>query len=55
MADILKALNEATNSAGLYLVPTEFSNRLLALVQAKAVIMNDCDIRQMAGLTKQVN
>jgi len=54
MADILKALNEATNSAGLYLVPTEFSNRLLALVQAKAVIMNDCDIRQMAGLTKYI-
>lgn len=54
MTDILKALNEATNSEGLYLVPTEFSNRLLALIQAKAVIMQDCDIRQMAGLTKYI-
>jgi len=54
MTDILKALNEATNSEGLYLVPSEFSNRLLALVQAQAVIMNDCDIRQMAGLTKYI-
>jgi len=54
MPSIQKALNEATNSDGLYLVPTEFSNRLLALVQAKAKIMNDCDIRQMAGLTKYI-
>ena len=54
MPDILKALNEATNSTGLYLVPTEFSNRLLALVQAKVVVYNDCDIRPMAGLTQYI-
>lgn len=54
MVDIQKALNEATNSAGLYLVPEEFSNRLLALVQAKTVVMPDMDLRQMAGLTKYI-
>ena len=50
----MKALVEATGSTGGHLVPDEFSNRLLALVQGKAVIMNDCDIRQMAGLTKYI-
>ena len=50
----MKALVEATNSTGGYLVPTEFSNRLLALIQAKAVIMNDCDIRQMASSVKYI-
>ncbi|MHA1383231.1 MAG: phage major capsid protein [Candidatus Helarchaeota archaeon] len=54
MANILKALVEGSNSAGGYLVPTEFSRRLLALVQAKAVVMDDCDIRQMAGLTQYI-
>ncbi len=54
MTDIMKALIEATGSMGGYLVPDEFSNRLLALIQAKAVIMNDCDIRSMAGLTKYI-
>lgn len=54
MVDILKALNEATSADGLYLVPTEFSNRLLALVQAKTVIMPDCDIRSMKGLTQYI-
>jgi len=54
MADIMKALNEATNSTGLYLVPTEFSNRLLALVQAKTVIMQDCDTVSMKGLTQYI-
>ena len=50
----MKALNEATNSTGLYLVPTEFSNRLLALIQAKSTVYPDCDIRQMAGLTQYI-
>jgi len=54
MVDIMKALNEATNSEGLYLVPTEFSNRLLALIQAKSTVYPDCDIRQMAGLTQYI-
>jgi len=54
MTDIMKALVEATGSTGGYLVPDEFSNRLLALIQAKAVIMQDCDIRQMAGITKYI-
>ena len=50
----MKALNESTNSAGLYLVPDEFSNRLQALIQAKAIVMSDCDIRSMAGLTQYI-
>jgi len=54
MSSIMKALVEATGSTGGYLVPDEFSNRLLALIQAKAVIMNDCDIRQMAGKTHYI-
>ena len=48
MPSITKALNEATNSAGGYLVPEEWSNQLLALIQGKAVVMNDLDVRQMA-------
>jgi len=54
MVDIMKALNEATNAEGLYVVPTEFSRRLLELVQAKVVVMNDCDVRQMNSLTQYV-
>lgn len=50
----MKALNEATNASGLYLVPTEFSNRLLALVQAKAVFHPDLDVRQMGSLTRYI-
>jgi HK97 family phage major capsid protein len=49
MADILKALNEATDSAGAYIVPDEFSRRLLGLVQQKAVTMQDLDVRKMAS------
>ena len=47
MVDILKALNEATSSEGGYVVPDEFSRRLLALVQAKSVTMQDLDVRKM--------
>lgn len=47
MASITKALNEATNSAGGFLVPDEFSRRLLALIQAKTVMMQDLDTRKM--------
>jgi len=47
MASITKALNEATNSAGGFLVPDEFSRRLLALVQQKTVTMEDLDTRNM--------
>ncbi len=50
----MKALNEATNASGLYLVPTEFSNRLLALVQAKAVFYPDLDVRSMNALTRYI-
>ena len=50
----MKALVEASNSAGGYLVPTEFSNRLLALIQNKAVIMGDCDIRSMNAQVKYI-
>jgi len=45
--NIQKALNEATNAQGGYLVPDEFSNRLLALVQEKTITMDDLDVRQM--------
>jgi len=48
MANILKAVIEATNSAGGYLVPDEFSNRLLALIQQKTITMQDLDQRKMA-------
>ena len=50
----MKALNEASDSSGAYLVPTEFSNRLLALVQAKAVFYPDLDVRQMGSLTRYI-
>ncbi len=43
----MKALNEATSSEGGYIVPDEFSRRLLALIQAKTVTMQDLDIRKM--------
>lgn len=54
MVDIIKALNEATDTDGLFVVPTEFSNRLLALVQTKVVVMNDCDTRPMNSLTQYI-
>jgi len=47
MSNILKALREATDAAGGYLVPEEFSARLLALVQAKTVVVPDLDEVQM--------
>ena len=47
MPSITKALNEATAGEGGYLVPDEFSNRLLALIQQKTVTMDDLDVRQM--------
>lgn len=47
MVDIIKALNEATDSSGAYIVPDEFSRRLLALIQAKSVTMQDLDVRKM--------
>jgi HK97 family phage major capsid protein len=49
MPSISKALNEATNAQGGFLVPDEFSNRLLALIQQKTITMNDLDVRQMAS------
>jgi len=49
MPSITKALNEATTTEGGFLVPDEFSNKLLALVQEKTIVMDDLDIRQMAS------
>ena len=43
MPSITKALNEGVNAAGGFLVPDEFSNRLLALIKQKAVVMDDLD------------
>lgn len=40
--DLVKALNEATTTAGGYLVPEEFATRLFELVQAQAVTIPDC-------------
>jgi HK97 family phage major capsid protein len=54
MPQITKALREATGSAGGYLVPEEFSNRLLALIQAKAITMADLDVRRMNHLTHYI-
>jgi len=47
MPSITKALNEATNSAGGYTVPDEFSNKLLALIQAQTITMDNLDVRKM--------
>jgi len=47
MADIKKALVESTDAAGGYLVPEEWSNRLLAFVNKKTVAVQDLDVRQM--------
>lgn len=47
MSNILKALREASDGAGGYLVPEEFSARLLQLVQEKTVIVPDLDTVQM--------
>jgi len=52
--DIIKALNEATDSAGGFVVPEELSNRLLALVQRNSVLFPDLDVRQMNSLTKLI-
>ena len=47
MPSITKALNEATTTAGGFLVPDEFSNRLLSLIQEKTITMDDLDVRTM--------
>jgi HK97 family phage major capsid protein len=54
MPSITKALNEATAAQGGFLVPDEFSNQLLALVQQKAVVMDDLDVRQMMSDTQYI-
>ena len=43
MADIVKALREATGSAGGYLVPQEFAARVYELIQEKAVTLADLE------------
>ncbi|MHA1876681.1 MAG: phage major capsid protein [Promethearchaeota archaeon] len=54
MTSITKALNETTNAQGGFLVPDEFSNRLLALIQAKSITMDDLDVRQMISDTQYI-
>jgi len=54
MTSITKALNEATNSSGGFTVPDEFSTQLLALIQQKAVVMDDLDVRQMVSDTQYI-
>lgn len=43
MADIIKALREASDSAGGYLVPEEFAARVYDLIQVKTVVMPDLE------------
>lgn len=43
MADIIKALREATGSAGGYLVPDEFAAKVYELIQAKTVVVPDLE------------
>lgn len=52
--DILKALNEATNSAGGFTVPEELSARLLALIQRENKFIVDLDQQKMTSLTKLI-
>lgn len=47
MADITKALREATGSAGGYLVPEEFAARVYDLIQAKTVVLPDLETVNM--------
>lgn len=47
MPSITKALNESVNAEGGYLVPEEWSNQLLELVESKTVVMPDLEARQM--------
>jgi len=47
MADIIKALREATGSAGGYLVPEEFAARVYDLIQAKAITLPDLETVKM--------
>lgn len=43
MADVIKALREASDAAGGYLVPDEFAARVYDLIQAKAVTLADLE------------
>lgn len=54
MADILKALNETTNSEGGFTVPDEFSSRLLDLIQAKTVVVPDLEQVSMMSDTLHI-
>lgn len=47
MADIIKALREATGSAGGYLVPDEFAARVYELIQAKTITLPDLETVKM--------
>jgi|18_taG_2_1085343.scaffolds.fasta_scaffold04836_6 HK97 family phage major capsid protein len=49
MADIIKALREATDSAGGYLVPDEFAARVLDLIQAKSITLPDLEVVSMGS------
>lgn len=48
MPSITKALNETTNLQGGFLVPEEWTNKLLALVTTNTIFVSDMDSRQMA-------
>jgi len=54
MADIIKALREASEAAGGYLVPEEFAARVLELVQNNTVVVPDLEQVQMATDTWHV-
>jgi HK97 family phage major capsid protein len=50
--DLIKALNEATTSAGGYLVPDEFRARLYELINAAAITLPDCETVNMISDTQ---
>ena len=54
MADIIKALNESTNSAGGFTVPEEYATRMLELIQENTIVVPDLDHVQMNSDTFKI-
>jgi HK97 family phage major capsid protein len=51
----LRVANEGDNTAGGYLVPDEFSNTIIRLVNEWGVARRECDLRQMTRDTLRVS
>jgi len=54
MPEILKALNEGTAGDGGYIVPEQFSSKVLELVQAQTVVVPDLEQVQMTTDTLRI-